>query len=101
MSEVGLIQNDVGPDYYAKVFSIELDNEPLLECLLHHPHLPDEIVFPLDYLLRSWQLQDILLLQQQQNSLDKYPTINLDGTELICCCCDNITSCNCRPRNNG
>ena len=42
------------------------------------------MVLHLDYLLRSWQLQDILLLQQQQNSLDKYPTINLDGTELIC-----------------
>ena len=85
MSEVGLIQNDVGPDYYAKVFSIELENEPLLECLLHHPHLPDEIVFPLDYpLLCSWQLQDVILLRQQQNNPDKYPTINLDGTELIC-----------------
>ena len=58
------------------MFSIELDNEPLLECLLHHPHLPDEIVFPLDYpLLCSRQLQDVILLQQQQHSPDKYPTI--------------------------
>ena len=52
---------------------------------LHHPHLPEEIVFPLDYpLFRSQQLQDIILLQQQQNNPDKYPAINLDGTELIC-----------------
>ena len=66
LSEVGIIQNDVDPEYNAEVFSTELDNEPLLECLLHHPHLPDEIVFPLDYLLlHSQQLQDIILLQQQ------------------------------------
>ena len=85
LSEVGIIQNDVDPDYNAKGFSFELDNEPLLECLLHHPHLSDDIVFPLDYpLLRSQQLQDIILLQQQQNNPEKYPTINLDGTELIC-----------------
>ena len=46
----------------------------------------NEIVFPLDYpLLCSQQLQDVILLQQQQqNNPDKYPTINLDGTELIC-----------------
>ena len=67
------------------MFSIELDNESLLECLLHHPHLPDEIVFPLDYpLLHSQQSQVVISLQQQQNSPDKYPTINIDGTELIC-----------------
>ena len=84
-SEVGMIQHDVDPEHNAEVFSIELDNVPLLECLLHHPHLPDETVFPLDYpLLRSQQLQDIILLQQQQNSPDKYPTFNLDGSELIC-----------------
>ena len=84
-SEVEMIQHDVDPDYNAEVFSIELDNEPLLEYLLHHPHLPDEIVFPLDYpLLRSRQLQDVILLQQQQNNSDNYPTINLDDTELIC-----------------
>ena len=40
-----MIQHDVDPEYNAEVFSIELDIEPLLECLLHHPHLPDEIVF--------------------------------------------------------
>ena len=85
LSEVGMIQHDVDPDYNAEVFSIELDNESLLECLLHHPHLPDEIVFPLDYpLLHSRQLQAVILLQQQQNNPDIYPTINLDGTELIC-----------------
>ena len=84
-SEVEWIQHDADPDYNAEVFSIELNNEPLLECLLHHPHLPDEIVFPLDYpLLRSRQLQDVILLQQQQNSPDKYPTIYIDGRELIC-----------------
>ena len=39
----------------------------------------------MDYLLlHSWQLQGVILLQQQQNNPDKYPTINLDGTELIC-----------------
>ena len=63
-SEVEMIKHDVDSDFNGEVFSIELDNEPLLECLLHHPHLPDEIVFPLDYpLLRSRQLQDIVLLQ--------------------------------------
>ena len=80
-----MIKHDVDSDFNGEVFSIELDNEPLLECLLHHPHLPDEIVFPLDYpLLHSRQLQDIILLQQQQNNSDNYPTINLDDTELIC-----------------
>ena len=59
-SEVGMIQHDVDLEYNAEVFPIELDNEPLLECLLHHPHLPEEIVFPLDYpLLHSRQLQDV------------------------------------------
>ena len=85
LSEVGMIQHDVDPDYNAEAFSIEQDNEPLLECFLHHPHLPGEIVYPLDYpLLHSQQLQDVLLLQQQQNNPDKYPTINLDGTKLNC-----------------
>ena len=52
--EVEKIQLNVDLEYNAEVFSIELDNESLLECLLHHPHLSDEIVFPLDYsLLRS------------------------------------------------
>ena len=83
--EVDRIQPDVDPDYNAKVYSIELDNESLLECLLHHPQLTGEIFFPLDYpLLGSQQLQDIILLLQQQNNPDKYPTINLDGTELTC-----------------
>ena len=85
-----MIKHDVDSDFNGEVFSIELDNEPLLECLLHHPHLPDEIVFALDYpILHSQQFQVMLLLQQQQqqhqqNNLDKYPTINLGGMELIC-----------------
>ena len=54
LSEVGMLQHDVDPEYNSEVFSIDLDNEPLLECFLHHPHLPDEIVFHLDYpLLQS------------------------------------------------
>ena len=58
LSEVEMIQHDVDPDYNAEVFSIELDNDPLLEFFLHHPHLPDEIVFPLDYpLLCSRQIR--------------------------------------------
>ena len=85
LEEVEGIQLDVDPEYNAEVFSIEIDSEILLECFLHHPHLPDEIVFPLDYpLLHSRQLQDSTLLQQQQNNPDKYPTVTLDGTELIC-----------------
>ena len=57
-----MIQHDIDPDYNAEVFSIELDNELLLKCFLHHPHLPDEIVYTLDYLLlHSWQLQGIIL----------------------------------------
>jgi hypothetical protein len=70
VEEADRIQPDVDPDYNTEVFSIEPDNESLLECLLQHPHLPDEIVFLLDYsLLRSRQLQDIILQQQQQNNL--------------------------------
>ena len=85
MEEVDGIQHDVDPKYNTEVFSIELDRESLLKCFLHHPHLPDKIVFSLDYpLLCSQQLQDITLLQQQQNNPNKYPTINLDGTDLIC-----------------
>ena len=58
--EVKKIQPNVDLEYNAKVFSIKLDNESLLECLLHHPHLTDEKVFPLDYsLLHCQQLQDI------------------------------------------
>ena len=54
LEEVDGIQHDADPKYNAEVFSIELYSESLLECFLHHPHLPDEIVFPLDYqLLRS------------------------------------------------
>lgn len=59
--EVDFIPFDVISDYNAKVFSIELDNKSLLECFLHHPHLLEEIVFPLDYqLLYYQQLQDLM-----------------------------------------
>ena len=44
-------------------------------------------------LLHSRQLQDVILLQQQQNSPDKYPTINIDGTELICYLSRLTSSC--------
>ena len=65
MTEVDRIHPDVDPEYNAEVFSIKLDNESLLECFLHHPHLPDKIGFPLDYtLLHSQQLQGTVLLQQ-------------------------------------
>ena len=81
--EVEKIQPNVDLEYIAKVFSIKFNNESLLECLLHHPQLSDEIVFPLDYsLLHSQHLQDVIL--QQQHNPEKYPTINLDGIELIC-----------------
>ena len=66
LEEVEEIQLDVDPEYNAIGFSIELDSEILLGCFLHHPNVSDEIVFPLDYpLLRSRQLQDTVLLQQQ------------------------------------
>ena len=74
-------QSNVYLEYNAEVFSYELNSESLLECLLQHPHLTDEIVFPLDYsLLRSQQLQDIILQdiilqQQQQHNPEKYPII--------------------------
>ena len=46
-------------------FSIEFDNNTLLESLINYPNLPDEIIFPLEYsLIHSWQLQDVQLLQQ-------------------------------------
>ena len=35
-----------------ETFSIELDNDTLLESLLHHPNLPDEIIFPLEYTVK-------------------------------------------------
>ena len=42
-------QPDVDSDYNAKLFSIKLDSKLLLECLLHHLCIPEEIVYPLDY----------------------------------------------------
>ena len=59
-----------------ETFSIEFDNNTLLESLINYPNLTDKIIFPLEYsLLRSWQLQDVQLLQQEQNNPQKYPTI--------------------------
>ena len=85
ITETELISPNVTFNDNTEIFSIELDNDTLLESLLHHPNLPDEIIFPLEYtLLRSRQLQDISLLQQQQMNPQKYPTITLDGIDLIC-----------------
>ena len=39
LGEVEMIQHDVDLDYNAEVFSIELDNESLLECFLHQLHV--------------------------------------------------------------
>ena len=83
--DTDLIQPNLDPDHNAEAFSIEFDNSTLLQCLLYHPVLPEEIIFPLEYsLLRIHQLQDRSLLQQQQMSPQKYPTITLDGIDLIC-----------------
>ena len=85
ITEMELKSPNVTINNNTETFSIELDNDTLLESLLHHPNLPDEIIFPLEYtLLRSRQLQDISLLQQQQMNPQKYPTITLDGIDLIC-----------------
>ena len=84
--DTDLIQLNLDPDNNAEAFSLEFDNSTLLQCLLYHPVLPDEIIFPLEYsLLHIHQLQDrSLLLQQQQLYPQKYPTITLDGIDLIC-----------------
>ena len=48
-----------------EIFSLESDNDTLLESLINYPNLPDEINFPLEYsFLHSQQLQDVQLLQQ-------------------------------------
>ena len=84
ITEMELISPDVASDNNTETFTIELGNNTLLESLLHYPNLPHEIIFPLEYtLLHSRQLQDISLLQQQMNP-QKYPTITLDGIDLIC-----------------
>ena len=54
-TEVDEIQPDAYSDYNSEVFSIELDNASLLECQLHHPVLPDDVVNPLEYTLLSLQ----------------------------------------------
>ena len=85
ITEMELISLDVRVNNNTETFSIELDNNTLLQSLLHHPYLPDEITFPLEYpLFCSCQLQDISLLQQQQMNPQKYPTISLDGIDLLC-----------------
>ena len=49
ITEMELISPDITYDYNTENFSIELDNDTLMESLLHHPNLPDEIIFPLEY----------------------------------------------------
>ena len=43
--DTDLIQPNLDPDHNAEAFSIEFDNSTLLQCLLYHPVLPDEIIF--------------------------------------------------------
>ena len=67
ITEMELISPDVTIDINTETFSIEFDNDTLLESLLHCPILPDKIIFPLEYpLFCSQQLQDMPLIQQQQ-----------------------------------
>ena len=47
--DTDLIQPNLDPDHNAEAFSIEFDNGILLQCLLYHPVLPEEIIFPLEY----------------------------------------------------
>ena len=49
--DTDLIQPNLDPDQNAEAFSIEFDNSTLLQCLLYHPVLPEEIIFPLEYSL--------------------------------------------------
>jgi hypothetical protein len=69
-TEVDEIQPDAYPDYNSEVFSIGLDNESLLECQLHHPVLPDDVVIPLDYTLLSSTITGnrIVTTNQQHSS---------------------------------
>ena len=83
--DTDLIQPNLDTDHNAEAFSLEFDNSTPLQCLLYHPVLPEEIIFPLEYsLLHIHQLQDRSLLQQQQMHPQKYLTITLDGINLIC-----------------
>jgi hypothetical protein len=85
ITEMELISHDVTTENTIETFQLSLTMIHTWKILLHHPNLPDEIIFPLECtLLHSQQLQDISLLQQQQQmNSQKYPTITLDGMDLI------------------
>jgi hypothetical protein len=51
ITEMELKSPNVTINNNTKTFSMELDNDKLLESLLHYPTLPDEIIFPLEYTL--------------------------------------------------
>ena len=66
--DIDWIQPNFDPDHNVEAFSLEFNSSTLLQCLLYHPVLPDEIIFPLEYsLLHIHQLQDRSLLQEQQS----------------------------------
>jgi hypothetical protein len=84
ITEMELISADVTIENNIETFSIELDNDTLLESLFHHPNSSDEIIFPLEYpLLLCHQFQDISLLLQQQQQQQMNPTITFDGIDFI------------------
>ena len=49
ITEMELKSPNVTINNNTETFSIEFENDTLLESLLHHPNLPDEIIFPLEY----------------------------------------------------
>ena len=49
--DTDLIQPNLDPDHNAEAFSLKFDISTLLQCLLYHAVLPDEIIFPLEYSL--------------------------------------------------
>ena len=66
--DIDWIQPNFDPDHNVEAFSLEFNSSTLLQCLLYHPVLPDEIISPLEYsLLHIHQLQDRSLLQEQQS----------------------------------
>ena len=46
-----LFQPNLDADHNAEAFPLEFDNSTLLQCLLYHPVLPEEIIFSLEYSL--------------------------------------------------
>jgi hypothetical protein len=92
-----LVGDDIGPKSPASTststFSIELDDKPLLTCLLNHPILACNIQYHLDYKsIHDRQLLDIqlilnqttpLILNQQTHPL-KFPSINFHDKYLKC-----------------